>query len=140
MTACPFCAVGGGEIDADLVAYRSPGVFVIPTLKQRIRNRGHMLVLPVGHLTSLPEASPALLGEIFQVAGRVGAALATAFGACGTTMFQNDNSPDQVLFHLHVHVVPRFPGDAFVMPDPSGVVLPRAERAEQAAALMQALR
>jgi len=35
--ACPFCAIGSGANDADLVAFRTPNVFVVPALEQRSR-------------------------------------------------------------------------------------------------------
>jgi histidine triad (HIT) family protein len=32
---CPFCLIGAGQADTDLVAYRTGGVFVVPTRTQR---------------------------------------------------------------------------------------------------------
>jgi hypothetical protein len=32
---CPFCLIGAGQADTDLVANRTSGVFVAPTLTQR---------------------------------------------------------------------------------------------------------
>ena len=50
-------------------------------------------------------------------------------------LFQNENIPDQVLHHLHIHVVPRRPGDNFKLPDPVKDELTHEERVEQAAGL-----
>lgn len=136
---CPFCAVAAGAADPDLVVVRTPGAFVLPVPDQRPRNRGHVLVLLVLHLTRLADVEPALLGELFALAGRVSAAMRTAFGASGATIFENDGSPDQVLQHIHVHVVPRSPGDGFRMPDPAKEPVDRAERLRQAEALRRAL-
>lgn len=139
MEPCPFCEIAAGRADEDLVAHRAPHAVVVPALKQRRANRGHMLVLPTTHVTRLADADPGLLAELFGLAARVGVAARGAFGATGTTLFQNDDAPDQVLHHVHVHVVPRHDGDGFRMPDPSGEVLEREERRAQAGRLRSAL-
>jgi histidine triad (HIT) family protein len=54
-------------------------------------------------------------------------------------MFGNTDAPGQELPHVHVHVVPRFPGDGFAVPDPAARPAPRAQRAELAARLRQVL-
>ena len=140
MSACPFCRIGSGEVDPDLVALRTQNVFVVPALTQRVRNRGHTLVLPVKHVAGLETATAELLGELFQVAALVSAAMPISFGAIGTTVFQNNGVPDQHLEHLHVHVVPRFAGDGFRMPDPTITAIERGRRVEQSTTLAGALR
>jgi histidine triad (HIT) family protein len=136
---CPFCAIGRGEIDADLVAYRSRRVFVIPTLMQREKNPGHTLVLPVAHVDGLRAASADLLRELFEVVANVSAAVRDAYGAVGSTVMQNNDIPGQVLHHLHVSVIPRFPDDAFRIPEPSLVEGPRDVRLERASLLREVL-
>lgn len=42
-----------------------------------------------------------------------------AFGAMGTTVLNNNDAPDQVISHLHVHVIPRFEGDDLTIPNPA---------------------
>ncbi|MFI1364766.1 HIT family protein [Streptomyces griseochromogenes] len=137
---CAFCGIGRGEIDEDLVVCRSDNVFVVPALKQRRRNPGHALVLPVSHVTGLHEVPTELLHEIFEVTARVTAAVKDAYGAVGSSVLQNNHIPGQVLHHVHVHVVPRFDGDAFRMPDPELCEAPRSVRLERAGALRDALR
>ena len=137
--ACPFCALLTDGASADLVPLSTPDVFVVPAMKQRRRNRGHVLVLPRRHVTRLADMDGPLLQVVYAVAGRVSLAVRRAFGATGATLFQNDDAPDQVLLHVHVHVVPRWPGDAFRLPDPTSEVLPVDERLRQAALLRQVL-
>jgi len=139
MADCPFCELAAGRVDPDLVAIRTPGTLVVPALKQRPRNRGHMLVLPTDHATRLAEVGGDRIREFHDTLGRVSAAVRRAFGATGATLFLNEDAPDQVLHHLHVHVVPRHRGDGFRMPDPAGEVLEREERVRQAEALRAAL-
>jgi histidine triad (HIT) family protein len=47
--------------------------------------------------------------EIFAVAARMTSAVGSLYGAEGSIVFQHNTAPDDLLFHLHVHVVPRFP-------------------------------
>jgi histidine triad (HIT) family protein len=56
MTTCPFCELAARAGDP-LLAYRSESVYVVPALRQRARNRGHALVLPVRHAVGLGEAA-----------------------------------------------------------------------------------
>lgn len=140
MDGCVFCTIASGEVDDDLVAYRSANVFVIPALRQRARNRPHTLVLPVAHVRNLHDAGPGLLAEVGSVAARLTAAFPAACQAVGSITFQNNVEPDGLPFHLHVHVVPRFEDDGFAMPDPAGVAeVPRAERLAQTGKLQQML-
>ncbi|MFF7889085.1 HIT family protein [Streptomyces sp. NPDC020794] len=90
---CAFCRIGRGEIDDDLVAYRSENVFVVPALKQRQNNPGHALVLPVSHVTGLYDVPVDLLHEIFEVTARVTSAVKDAYGAVGSTVTQNQLHP-----------------------------------------------
>jgi histidine triad (HIT) family protein len=139
MNGCTFCPIAAGEVDADLVAVRTGQVFVIPALRQHPTNRGHALVLPVQHTRNLADASPAVRDEVFAIAATLTAAMPSLYGADGSIVFQNNTTPDDPLFHLHVHVVPRFPGDSFVMTRAAVTEVPRPERLEQTAQLRDAL-
>ncbi|CAM5644340.1 hypothetical protein SAFG77S_12309 [Streptomyces afghaniensis] len=139
MSECAFCRIGQGEIDEDLVAYRSDNVFVVPALKQRRNNPGHALVLPLSHVTDLHDVPADLLHELFEVTARVTSAVKDAYGAVGSTVTQNNHIPGQVLHHVHVHVVPRFEDDGFRMPDPALREAPRGVRLARAGTLRKAL-
>jgi len=139
VTPCPFCEIAENGLEEELVAYRTENVFVITALYQRANHYGHALVLPVKHVVDLSGAPPSLLAEVFEVVARVSAAMPRAFGAVGTTILQNNSIPDQTLLHLHVHVVPRFVGDGFRLPDPTTSVIDHETRAAQAAELARAL-
>ena len=137
---CPFCAIGLGESDDDLVAFRGENVFVIPTLKQRPRNPGQVIVCPVTHEISMKEISSSLRAELFSVTQQVVDASPTAFGAVGTTLMLSQGAPDQVIHHLHLHVIPRFAEDNLTIPNPDNSPAPRGLRLQLAAQLREALR
>jgi histidine triad (HIT) family protein len=138
MNDCPFCVLAAGG-ENDLIALRTPSLIVVPALRQRQLNRGHMLVLPSTHVTRMADVEPSLSAELYKVAGRVSMAVRQTFGASGATLFQNDDAPDQELLHLHIHVVPRKAGDDFKLPDPMIDEVSREERQHQALALRRAL-
>jgi len=121
-----------------LVALRTEQVFVLPALRQHPNNHGHALVLPVKHTRNLADASPAVRDEIFAVAAHLTAALPSLFGAEGSIVFQNNTGPDDLSFHLHVHVVPRFAGDHFVMTRAAVTEVPRSARLQQTTLVRQA--
>ena len=139
MDGCTFCPIAAGEADADLVALRTEHVFVIPALRQHPNNHVHTLVLPVTHTRNLADASPATRNEIFAVAAQLTTAVLSLYGAGGSIVFQNNTTPDDALFHLHVHVVPRFPDDHFVMTRAAVAEVPRPDRLRQATDMRQAL-
>jgi histidine triad (HIT) family protein len=134
-TDCPFCAIGRGDLDADLVAFRASGVFVVPTLKQRPSNLGQVLICPVSHEVLLHHLQAHVRDGFFEVVAQVTAAASRAFGARGTTVLINNRAPDQKLDHLHVHVIPRFDNDALVIPNADGDPAPRDLRLKLASKL-----
>ncbi|MGX5211742.1 HIT family protein [Streptomyces violaceus] len=66
-------------------------------------------------------------------------AVKDAYQAVGSTITQNNGIPGQALHHLHVHVIPRFDGDAFQMPDPRVSEAPREVRLARAFLLRRVL-
>jgi histidine triad (HIT) family protein len=136
---CTFCPIAAGEIDIDLVALGTAQVFVIPALRQHPTNHGHAFVLPRAHTRSLSDVPPSVRDEIFAIAAQLTAVMPSMYGAEGSIVFQNNTTPDDPLFHLHVHVVPRFAGDHFVMTRAAVAEVPRAERLGQANLIRQAV-
>jgi len=132
---CIFCPIASGALDADLVALRTERVLVLPALRQHPGNHGHALIVPVAHTRNLEDAGTELRNEVFAVAAHVCSAVTWLYESDGSIVFQNNVGPDDDLFHLHVHVVPRFTGDDFVMTRAAVAEVPRPERLRQSAAL-----
>ena len=95
-------------------------------------------MFPVAHLAALPEADPGTLTELFSTAVRIAAAIPDALGAAGTAVFQ-DSPPVQNPPHLHVHVIPRFPGDGFTIPGQTADPSSRRLRTDVARRIRRAL-
>ena len=81
------------------------------------RAPGHTLVIPKAPARNLLDENPDDLAHIMQVAQRIARAGMKAFGADGVTIQQfNEKAGGQVVFHLHVHVIPRREGEAMKPP------------------------
>ena len=99
---------------------------------------GHMLVIPRAHAPYLADLDPEDGAQVFRVAQLASAALRGSSLRCeGVNLFLADGeAAGQEVFHVHLHVFPRFAGDGFGLrlpPDYS--VRPRAELDEAASAL-----
>ena len=73
---------------------------------------GHTLVAPRRHVPNLYTLPRDLAGPLLETSARIARALKRAFAAEGVTLHQN-NEPagGQDVFHLHIHVIPRYAGD-----------------------------
>jgi histidine triad (HIT) family protein len=72
---------------------------------------GHALVVPRLPSRNLLDADPAALGHLMRAVQLVARASIPAFKADGVTVIQfNEPASGQTVFHLHVHVIPRFEG------------------------------
>lgn len=81
------------------------------------RMPGHTLVLPKASARNILDAAPGDLAHVMTVVQKVAKAQIKAFGADGVTMQQfNEGAGGQVVFHLHVHVIPRKAGVAMKPP------------------------
>jgi histidine triad (HIT) family protein len=77
------------------------------------RAPGHALVLPKAPVRNILDASPDDLAHVITTVQRIARASMELFGADGVTIQQfNESAGGQVVFHLHVHVIPRQNGVA----------------------------
>jgi histidine triad (HIT) family protein len=81
------------------------------------RSPGHTLVLPKAPARNILDIGTEDLAHVFTIAQRVARAAIKAFAADGITIQQfNEGAGGQVVFHLHVHVIPRKTGVALKPP------------------------
>ena len=77
------------------------------------RGDGHALVIPKVGFRNLLDADEDALAAVHRTAKRVARAAMATFDADGITVQQfNEPAGGQVVFHFHVHVIPRFDGVA----------------------------
>jgi len=77
------------------------------------RGDGHCLVIPKAPSRNILDVSEESLAAVVRTTQKLARAVVKAFSADGVTVQQfNETAGGQVVFHLHVHVIPRFEGVA----------------------------
>jgi histidine triad (HIT) family protein len=103
------------------------------------RSPGHTLVIPKAPARNILDVTPDDLAHVMNVAQKIAKAAMTVFGANGITLSQySEPAGGQVVFHLHVHVMPRQNGVA--LKPPASVKEDSAVLSDQALKLAAALK
>jgi len=112
MDDCVFCKIVKGVIPVSVVY---SDAVVMAFLDIQPVNLGHVLVIPRAHAKELSELDPEVGGQMFKVAMVVAEGLRRSGLKCeGVGLFLADGeAASQDIFHVHLHVVPRFRGDGF---------------------------
>ncbi|OVE75005.1 HIT family protein [archaeon D22] len=109
MEGCLFCKLKNGEIpskkvheDENVVAFLD----ISPVAK------GHTLVIPKNHSADITDMNEDEITNVFRVAKKIGQKMIETLGAEGFNINMNNKpASGQVIFHSHVHVIPRFSDD-----------------------------
>jgi len=71
------------------------------------RAPGHVLVIPKAHARNVLDIAPDDFAHVMKIAQRIAKVSVEVFGADGVTLQQfSEPASGQVVFHLHVHVIP----------------------------------
>ncbi|MFN3805250.1 MAG: HIT family protein [Pyrobaculum sp.] len=104
---CIFCRIVKGEAPAWRV-YENEGFVVI--LDKYPATYGHMLVVSREHFTNIVDTPVEIAARGFEIAARLAKAWAQ-LGARGVNIVTNaGRDAGQVVFHFHIHVIPRWGG------------------------------
>jgi histidine triad (HIT) family protein len=102
------------------------------------RAPGHTLVIPKAPARNILDVAPDELAHVMKLAQKIAKVSVNVFGADGITLQQfSESAGGQVVFHLHVHVIPRKEGIA--LKPPASVKEAPDVLKEQAAKLAAAL-
>lgn len=103
-----FARILRGEIPSHKVFEDDVAVAFMDVMPQGV---GHTLVVPKAPSRNLLDADSEILKELMPRVQKIARAVQTAFNADGVTILQfNEAAGGQSVFHLHVHVIPRFEG------------------------------
>ena len=103
-----FARILRGELPSERVYEDDATVAFMDVMPQGV---GHTLVLPKAPSRNLLDADPAAFASLFATVQKVAQAVKKAFSADGVTVMQfNEPASGQTVYHLHVHVIPRFEG------------------------------
>jgi ATP adenylyltransferase len=114
--SCVFCVGNDAAHDADrLVVFRGIHNFIILNLFPY--TSGHVMVAPYEHLDSIVVAKPEQLAEMMQLSQRAVSALQKLYRPDGFNLGMNLGTAAGagIREHFHLHVVPRWVGDANFM-------------------------
>ncbi len=108
---CVFCQIIQHKAPSCIV-YEDDHVAAF--LSNRPVNEGHTLVVPKKHYENIYEIPEEEAGYLFKIAKRVACAVRDAVKADGIRIVQNNGwAAGQVIFHIHVHVIPLKPQEGF---------------------------
>ncbi len=114
---CVFCRIIGGREQATIVYEDEKS---IAFLDHYPLNPGHTLVLPKKHYDTLDEMPLGEVGELFTSVAKVMKGVRKASKAHGINIGQSNGvAASQEVFHVHVHVIPRYSNDS-----PGGLTFP----------------
>ncbi|MCX5579038.1 HIT family protein [Kaistia terrae] len=104
-----FARILRGEIPSHSVYEDAEAIAFMDVMPQ---GPGHLLVVPKAASRNLLDADPAVLSRLMPVVQKLARAAKLAFAADGVTVMQfNEPASGQTVFHLHVHIIPRFDGE-----------------------------
>lgn len=106
---CIFCKILADEIPSSVV-YEDEDFRGILDINPAAR--GHVIIIPKNHYANLFELPDHEASKIMIVARKIATALKKTYHCDGVNILQNNGEASgQTVFHLHVHVIPRFEGD-----------------------------
>jgi histidine triad (HIT) family protein len=115
MDSCIFCKIVRGEIPSYKV-YEDESVLAFLDITQV--TPGHTLVIPKQHVTDIFELTSELAAKIFAQVPKVSQQLKRTLHPIGLNIVNNNQAPLQSVFHYHIHLIPRYPDDGFVLSFP----------------------
>jgi len=109
---CEFCAIARGEDrSVEIVCEGKTWLAFFPL---NPATPGHTLVIPRVHVRDLWQAKPPLDAELMTAVIRVGQAIEAALTPEGMNLITSaGETAEQTVFHLHLHIVPRWKRDGF---------------------------
>src|SRR3989442_15279 len=115
-TRCVFCEAAASADDrGNYVVLRAERNFLLLNLYPY--TNGHILIAPYEHVANLEEAHPDTLAEMMVLTARVEKALRDLYKPGGINLGMNigQAAGAGIVGHIHMHVLPRWPGDASFM-------------------------
>ena len=126
-----FCDIVAGRTSSELVVYRSRGA--VGFVAREPEAFGHTVLAPAAHHADLIDAPAHVVADLMAALQRVARHYRQSVGAEGVNVLHaSGGSAQQSVAHLHVHLIPRFPGDGLdAWPDLGGTEVPAAQMASR---------
>ena len=109
MKDCIFCKIINNEIPS-LKLYEDEFTLAFMDIANDVD--GHILVIPKKHVTNILDCDEETLNHVFKTVKLISNELVNKCGYDGVDILNaNGESAGQTVFHLHVHIIPKFDGD-----------------------------
>ena len=109
MNDCIFCKIVEGKIPCAKVYEDSKTLAFLDILPA---NKGHCLVIPKSHSQNLVDMGEEDLIALMKTAKKIAKAMSFSFGNSSFNIVMNNGKEaGQVVFHAHIHLIPRFQKD-----------------------------
>lgn len=106
---CIFCKIANGEIPSATL-YEDDDFRAIFDIGPA--SRGHVIILPKNHAKDVFEASEEDASKIYVLAKKIAKGMKEGLKCDGVNILQNNGEyAGQTVFHLHMHVIPRYKDD-----------------------------
>lgn len=106
---CIFCKIIDGDIPSKTL-YEDEEFKVIFDIAPA--SKGHVIILPRYHAANIFELPEEVTAKAFIMAKKVATVLKTVLKCDGVNILQNNGeAAGQTVFHLHIHVIPRWDND-----------------------------
>jgi histidine triad (HIT) family protein len=113
MKDCIFCKIVAGEIPCTKIVEDD---VTLSFMDISPLNKGHILVVPKEHYSTILETDAELYGYLYSAVNRISKAVQAALNPDGINIMQlNGKAANQVVPHLHIHIVPRWYGDGLTI-------------------------
>ena len=112
MKPCIFCEISDGKSESSKVHEDD---ICLAFMDIQPVNPGHVLVVPKVHFRDLSDLPADIGAHLFQVAQRISLTMPTTqVKSEGIALFlAHGEAAGQEVFHVHLHIIPRFTGDEF---------------------------
>lgn len=110
---CIFCRIVAGQIPA-IKLYEDESVFCFMDINPI--SDGHVLVIPKDHYENVFEIPPETYGALYSTVAKLALAIKAEINPDGLNVMQlNGKAANQVVPHLHIHLMPRRHGDGITV-------------------------
>jgi histidine triad (HIT) family protein len=108
--SCIFCSIIAGELPVAKI-YEDSNIFVL--MDKYPINIGHTLVIPKIHYNNILLMPHEEVGRLYSFVPTIAKAVVSAVNADGFNVGQNNGrAANQIVPHVHIHIIPRFNDDS----------------------------
>ena len=119
MKDCIFCKIINAELPSSKV-YEDDDFFAFMDIQPV--NKGHILIIPKKHAELISEMDSENIGKMMVIGGKISSAVRKSKLKCEGINFllADGEAAGQEVFHVHLHIIPRFKNDGFGFKFPKG--------------------